>query len=96
MHDLSSDFMEFNASEDFVDAIVEEGAVPVLVKHLQAPPYSDGDEAQKSFEHEVEKGSAFALGYLAIKVLIHTLHSCCYFLESNCLVLVCVISCFGI
>uniref|UniRef100_A0A1J3FJN4 ARM repeat protein interacting with ABF2 n=1 Tax=Noccaea caerulescens TaxID=107243 RepID=A0A1J3FJN4_NOCCA len=58
---------EIAKNEDFVDAIVEEGAVPVLVKHLQAPPYSDGDEAQKSFEHEVEKGSAFALGYLAIK-----------------------------
>lgn len=71
--------------EDFVNVIVEGGAVPVLVKHLQAPPYDDGDEAQKPFEHSVEKGSAYALAYLAIKVLIHTLHSCCYFLESICL-----------
>lgn len=62
-----------------MDVIVEGGAVPVLVKHLQAPPCGDGDAALKPFEHDVEKGSAFALGYLAIKVLIPTLHSCCYF-----------------
>ncbi|KAF3515386.1 hypothetical protein F2Q69_00000807, partial [Brassica cretica] len=31
------------------------------------PPCSDGDLAHKPFEHEVEKGSAFALGLLAIK-----------------------------
>lgn len=50
--------------------IVDGGAVPALMTHLQAPPYSDGDLTQKPFEHEVEKGSAFALGLLAIKVLI--------------------------
>lgn len=69
------------SSEDFVDVIVEGGAVPLLVEHLQAPPYGDG--ALKPLEHEVEKGSALALGYLAIKVLIHTLHSCCYLLKSS-------------
>ncbi|CAL9219793.1 unnamed protein product [Arabidopsis halleri] len=56
---------ELAKNEDFVDVIVEGGAVPVLVEHLQAPPYGDG--ALKPLEHEVEKGSALALGYLAIK-----------------------------
>ncbi|KAL1203301.1 ARM REPEAT PROTEIN INTERACTING WITH ABF2 [Cardamine amara subsp. amara] len=54
-------------AEDLVNMIVDGGAVPALMTHLQAPPYSDGDLAQKPFEHEVEKGSAFALGLLAIK-----------------------------
>nr|WIV69098.1 PUCXE21 protein [Pyrus ussuriensis] len=36
-------------------------------KDLQAPPLSDGDRSSKPFEHEVEKGSAFALGLLAVK-----------------------------
>lgn len=48
--------------------IVEGGAVPALVKHLQAPPIVEGDRSPKPFEHEVEKGSAFALGLLAVKV----------------------------
>lgn len=54
-----------------MNVIVDGGAVPALMTHLQAPPspHSDGDMAQKPFEHEVEKGSAFALGLLAIKVL---------------------------
>ncbi|CAF2340775.1 unnamed protein product [Brassica napus] len=54
-------------AEDLVNVIVDGGAVPALMTHLQAPPYSEGDLAQKPFEHEVEKGSAFALGLLAIK-----------------------------
>ncbi|KAG5376580.1 hypothetical protein IGI04_041176 [Brassica rapa subsp. trilocularis] len=54
-------------AEDLVNVIVDGGAVPALMTHLQAPPYIDGDLAQKPFEHEVEKGSAFALGLLAIK-----------------------------
>ncbi|KAF2284158.1 hypothetical protein GH714_019625 [Hevea brasiliensis] len=41
-------------------------AVPALVKHLQAPQSSEADRP-KPFEHEVEKGSAFALGLLAVK-----------------------------
>lgn len=48
--------------------IVEGGAVPVLVKHLQAPPSEEGDRGVRPYEHEVEKGSAFALGLLAVKV----------------------------
>lgn len=57
-----------------MNAIVEGGAVPALVKHLQDPPPllardvgSGGGD--RPFEHEVEKGSAFALGLLAVKVL---------------------------
>lgn len=50
--------------------IVEGGAVPALVKHLQAPPLSEGDRSSKPYEHEVEKGSAFALGLLAVKVTL--------------------------
>jgi hypothetical protein len=52
-----------------VNVIVEGGAVPALVKHLQVPPSSEIDhDNSKPFEHEVEKGSAFALGLLAVKV----------------------------
>lgn len=46
--------------------IVEAGAVPALVKHLKEPPAIAGGE--RPYEHEVEKGSAFALGLLAVKV----------------------------
>lgn len=53
-----------------MNVIVDGGAVPALMTHLQAPPYNDGDLAEKPYEHEVEKGSAFALGLLAIKVVI--------------------------
>ncbi|XP_070666582.1 ARM REPEAT PROTEIN INTERACTING WITH ABF2 isoform X2 [Malus domestica] len=56
---------EIAKNEEVVNVIVEGGAVPSLVKHLQAPPLSDGDRSSKPFEHEVEKGSAFALGLLA-------------------------------
>ncbi|XP_037493930.1 ARM REPEAT PROTEIN INTERACTING WITH ABF2 isoform X2 [Jatropha curcas] len=58
---------EFAKNEELVNVIVEGGAVPALVKHLQAPPSSEADRNQKPFEHEVEKGSAFALGLLAVK-----------------------------
>lgn len=62
-----------------MNVIVDGGAVPALMTHLQAPPpCSDGDMAQKPFEHEVEKGSAFALGLLAIKVLNLILMCCLY------------------
>ncbi|KAL1559679.1 ARM REPEAT PROTEIN INTERACTING WITH ABF2-like isoform X3 [Salvia divinorum] len=52
-----------------VNLIVDCTAVPVLVKHLQAPPLlgTDGEGGSRSYEHEVEKGSAFTLGLLAIK-----------------------------
>ncbi|GLT52748.1 hypothetical protein SLA2020_260700 [Shorea laevis] len=54
--------------EELVDLIVECGAVPALVRHLEEPPPSrDGDRAKKHYEHEVEKRSAFALGLLAAK-----------------------------
>ncbi len=53
-----------------MNVIVEGGAVPALVKHLQAPQSSEADRNPKPFEHEVEKGSAFALGLLAVKVVI--------------------------
>ncbi|XP_021889413.1 ARM REPEAT PROTEIN INTERACTING WITH ABF2 isoform X2 [Carica papaya] len=58
---------ELAKNEDVVNVIVEGGAVPGLVKHLQAPLISEGDHSSKPFEHEVEKGSAFALGLLAVK-----------------------------
>ncbi|WOL06744.1 ARM REPEAT PROTEIN INTERACTING WITH ABF2 [Canna indica] len=59
-------------NEEVVNAIVEGGAVPALVKHLQEPPSvltREGSAAggDRPFEHEVEKGSAFALGLLAVK-----------------------------
>ncbi|KAK7859152.1 arm repeat protein interacting with abf2 [Quercus suber] len=52
---------------EVVNVIVEGGAVPALVKHLQAPACSEGERSSKPYEHEVEKGSAFALGLLAVK-----------------------------
>ncbi|GAV74791.1 Arm domain-containing protein/BTB domain-containing protein [Cephalotus follicularis] len=58
---------ELAKNEEVVNVIVEGGAVPALVKHLQAPPLSETDRGVKPFEHEVEKGSAFALGLLAVK-----------------------------
>ncbi|BAU00800.1 hypothetical protein LR48_Vigan303s001400 [Vigna angularis] len=56
-------------NEEVVNVIVEGGAIPALVKHLQAPPLAGSDRLQRPmpFEHEVEKGSAFALGLLAVK-----------------------------
>ncbi|XP_065035234.1 ARM REPEAT PROTEIN INTERACTING WITH ABF2-like isoform X2 [Musa acuminata AAA Group] len=64
---------ELAKDKKVVNVIVEEGAVPALVKHLQEPPPplgSEGsaNEGERPFEHEVEKGSAFALGLLAVKV----------------------------
>ncbi|PIN25860.1 Karyopherin (importin) alpha [Handroanthus impetiginosus] len=59
---------ELAKNEDIVNVIVDCGAVPVLVKHLQdPPPVREGDSGRRPFEHEVEKGSAFTLGLLAIK-----------------------------
>ncbi|KAF3791662.1 ARM REPEAT PROTEIN INTERACTING WITH ABF2 [Nymphaea thermarum] len=58
---------ELAKNEDYVNVIVEGGAVPVLVRHLQPPPSREGDDSPKYFEHEVEKGSAFALSLLAVK-----------------------------
>lgn len=59
--------------EEIVNVIVEGGAVPALVKHLQPPPCDNGDRSPKPFEHEVEKGSAFTLGLLAIKVILQNI-----------------------
>ena len=64
-------------AEEVVNVIVEGGAVPALVKHLQAPPTIEGDRSLKPFEHEVEKGSAFALGLLAVKVKFNLFRLTC-------------------
>uniref|UniRef100_A0A803NAY5 BTB domain-containing protein n=1 Tax=Chenopodium quinoa TaxID=63459 RepID=A0A803NAY5_CHEQI len=58
---------ELAKNEDVASIIVEGGAVPLLVKHLQAPPSPVEDDGLKPYEHEVEKASAFALGLLAVK-----------------------------
>ncbi|MCD7465984.1 hypothetical protein HAX54_002283 [Datura stramonium] len=58
-------------SKAIVNVVLDCGAVPALVKHLQAPSLrSEGDGGQMLYEHEVEKGSDFTLGLLAIKVSI--------------------------
>lgn len=49
-----------------VGLLVEEGAVGVLVKHLQAPNSEDAD-GSIPYECEVEKEAAFAIGLLAEK-----------------------------
>ncbi|PHT46975.1 hypothetical protein CQW23_16133 [Capsicum baccatum] len=59
---------ELAKNEEIVNVVVDCGAVPALVKHLQAPSLgSEGDGGEMPYEHEVEKGSAFTLGLLAIK-----------------------------
>ena len=57
-------------AENNVNLIVESGAVRALVRHLQVPQWKDDVEEPRPLEHEVEKGSAFTLGLLAIKVII--------------------------
>lgn len=51
-----------------MNLIVQSGVVPVLVRHLQAPP-PQIDNSPRPYEYEVEKGSAFTIGLLAIKVI---------------------------
>ncbi|KAG8370723.1 hypothetical protein BUALT_Bualt13G0013000 [Buddleja alternifolia] len=58
---------ELAKNEDIVNVIVDCAAVPSLVRHLQAPLAREGDSGPRPYEHEVEKGSAFTLGLLAIK-----------------------------
>ncbi|KAJ6953860.1 hypothetical protein NC652_005560 [Populus alba x Populus x berolinensis] len=58
---------QFAKTEELVDTMVDCGAVPALVMHLQAPPPARGENGSKLYEHEVEKGSALALGLLAVK-----------------------------
>ncbi|XP_051120615.1 ARM REPEAT PROTEIN INTERACTING WITH ABF2 [Andrographis paniculata] len=59
---------ELSKNEDIVNVLVDCGAVPVLVKHLQPSlPAREGETGPRPYEHEVEKGSAFTLGLLAIK-----------------------------
>ncbi|PUZ66099.1 hypothetical protein GQ55_3G279400 [Panicum hallii var. hallii] len=60
---------ELAKNEEVVNAIVEGGAVPALVRHLEEPASAAAagqeDQQLRPFEHEVEKGAAFALGLLA-------------------------------
>lgn len=57
--------------DEVVDVIVDCGAVPALVRHLKAPvPAKNCDSGLRQCKHEVEKGSAFALGLLAVKVIL--------------------------
>ncbi|XP_031101251.1 ARM REPEAT PROTEIN INTERACTING WITH ABF2-like [Ipomoea triloba] len=59
---------ELAKNEEFVNVIVECGAVPALVRNLLPPvPEGERDSGPIQYEHEVEKGSAFTLGLLAIK-----------------------------
>ena len=57
-----------------MNAIVDGGAVSALVRHLQAPSEELVRDCHRPFEHEVEKASAFALGLLAVKVRITSIH----------------------
>ncbi|XP_024017337.1 ARM REPEAT PROTEIN INTERACTING WITH ABF2 [Morus notabilis] len=58
---------ELAEDEEIVSVIVHCGAIPVLVNNLQAPQPGRGDDATRRCDYEVEKGSAFALGLLAVK-----------------------------
>lgn len=62
--------LAYVVADDKADVIVDCGAVPPLVRHLQAPPrVSEGDSGPRQYEYGVEKGSAFTLGLIAIKVI---------------------------
>ncbi|PWA58122.1 ARM repeat protein interacting with ABF2 [Artemisia annua] len=69
---------ELAKNEDNVDLLVGSGIVPALVKHLQEPQWSNEDAIgfdefvtrSRPLEHEVEKGSAFTIGLLAIKMML--------------------------
>ncbi|KAJ0052273.1 hypothetical protein Pint_03329 [Pistacia integerrima] len=63
----ANSLVELAKNEEIVNVIVANGAVPVLVRHLQAPPPLPLRDFSMPYEHEVEKGSAFALGLLAMK-----------------------------
>ncbi|GER24832.1 ARM repeat protein interacting with ABF2 [Striga asiatica] len=57
------------SNEEMVDMIVDCGAVPALIRHLQSPrPSVEKDVGLLAYEHEVEKASALTLGLLAIKL----------------------------
>uniref|UniRef100_A0A7N0SYL5 BTB domain-containing protein n=1 Tax=Kalanchoe fedtschenkoi TaxID=63787 RepID=A0A7N0SYL5_KALFE len=58
---------ELAKSESNVGVIVDGGAVPALVKHLESPLASDSDRGLRPMEHEVEKECAFVIGLLAVK-----------------------------
>lgn len=58
-----------------MNLVVECGAVPALVKHLQAPPPERGGDSPIPYTHEVEKDSAFALGLIAVKVIQHSVYA---------------------
>lgn len=46
------------------------GAVLALVKQLESPVENDDVCALRPLEHEVEKECAFAIGLLAVKVIL--------------------------
>ena len=89
-----------------MNLLVGSGVVPALVKHLQEPHWPNEtvigfDEfvtRSRPLEHEVEKGSAFTLGLLAIKVLIilnifvkyRLIHRCVSVRLLMCYVLMCI------
>ncbi|PWZ09844.1 hypothetical protein Zm00014a_002226 [Zea mays] len=61
---------ELAKNEEVVNVIVEGGAVSALVCHLEEPAVAaptQEEQQLRPFEHEVEKGAAFALGLLAVK-----------------------------
>lgn len=78
--------------------IVDAGAVPALVKHLGEPSSltieGSEDRGERPCEHEVEKGSAFALGLLAVKVPLF--NDITIFCENICLALLKFCSCLSV
>ncbi|GBG88105.1 hypothetical protein CBR_g46594 [Chara braunii] len=68
---------ELAKRDEYVDTIVEEGAVEALVMHLSPPSVCEEEDvgggvssscrAVVACEHEVEKDAAYAIGLLAVK-----------------------------
>ncbi|XP_028800403.1 ARM REPEAT PROTEIN INTERACTING WITH ABF2-like [Neltuma alba] len=55
-------------NEAILSSMVDCGAVPALLKHLEAPePVREGDGVPKPYEHEVERGCLLVLESLAFK-----------------------------
>ncbi|KAH9573657.1 hypothetical protein CY35_01G012100 [Sphagnum magellanicum] len=65
-----------------VETIVHEGAVDALVPQLHAPIVDEG-EGPVACEHEVEKDTAFALGLLAVKLILMLITTSCSFLVND-------------
>ncbi|XP_019456522.1 PREDICTED: ARM REPEAT PROTEIN INTERACTING WITH ABF2-like [Lupinus angustifolius] len=78
---------QFATNEEFVDAIIESGAVPALVKHLQLQQQRQQEDPilNNSSRYDVQIKCAYILGLLALKpeqqLLIHNAGALPYLID---------------